>query len=117
MRLLYIAARAPYADDSAQELLDALLVAASFGAEVSVLFQDDGVWQLLPGQDGAPLGRRSLGAQLDALPLFEVERLYADAVSLGERGLTNADLLLPVEMLDGSGLATLLASHDQVIRL
>lgn len=117
MRILYIAARAPYGDDRAQELLDALLVAASFGAEVSVLFQDDGVWQLLPGQDGQQLGRRSLGAQLDALPLFEVEQRYADATSLTGRGLTADDLLLPVQVLHGPELAALLASHDQVIRL
>lgn len=117
MRILYLAARAPYDDDRAQELLDALLVAASFGAEVSVLFQDDGVWQLLPGQDGQQLGRRSLSAQLDALPLFEVEQLFADGKSLAERGLTADDLLLPVKTLYGPELAALLASHDQVIRL
>lgn len=117
MRLLYIAARAPYADDRAQELLDALLVAASFGAEVSVLFQEDGVWQLLPGQDGAPLARRGFGPQLEALPLFDIERLYADAVSLAERGLEADDLLLPVRALDAIDLAALLAGHDQVIRL
>ncbi len=117
MRLLYIAAHAPYVNDSAQELLDTLLVAASFGAEVAVLFQDDGIWQLLPGQDGSVLGRRSLGAQLDALPLFEVDRLYVDGRSMSERGLSETDLLLPVTTLDGPGLAALLASHDQVIRL
>lgn len=117
MRLLYIAARPPYADDRAQELLDALLVAASFGAEVSVLFQDDGVWQLLPGQEGAALARRGLGPQLEALPLFDVERLYADAISLSERGLGADDLLLPVRALEAIDLAALLANHDQVIRL
>jgi len=122
MRLLYIAARAPYADDRAQELLDTLLVAASFGAQVSVLFQDDGVWQLLPGQNGAALGRKSLGAQLEALPLFEVDHIYTDAVSLAERGLagndqSSKDLLLPAQALDAPALAALLAGHDQVIRL
>lgn len=117
MRLLYIAARPPYADDRAQELLDALLVAASFGAEVSVLFQDEGVWQLLPGQDGQALERRTLGAQLEALPLFDVERCYVDALSLQERGLAADELLLPVEVCSGPALAALLAGHDQVIRL
>ncbi len=117
MRILYIAASAPYLDDHAQELLDALLVTASFGADVSVLFQDDGVWQLLPGQDGQTLGRKSLGAQLDALPLFEIEQRYADGQSLAERGLSGDDLLLPVQTLHGPDLAALLASHDQVIRL
>lgn len=117
MRILYIAAADPYRDAHAQELLDALLVAATFGAEVSLLFQDDGVLQLLAGQDGKALGRRTLGAQLEALPLFDVENLHADAVSLQERGLSTDDLLLPVTVLAAPDLAALLARHDQVIRL
>lgn len=117
MRILYIAARAPYSNDTAQELLDALLVSAAFGAEVSVLFQDEGVWQLHSGQDGSLLGRPSLGAQLQALPLYDVEQLYVDADSLHARGLASADLLLPVDLLQGAQLAALLAACDQVIRL
>ena len=66
MRLLIIAASDPYTNWHAQELLDALLVSATFGAEVSLLFQDDGIVQLLPDQDAARLGRRSLVSQLDA---------------------------------------------------
>lgn len=117
MRLLYIAASDPCASDRAQELLDALLVAASFGAQVSLLFQDDGVLQLLPDQDSALIARRSLGAQLDALPLFEVDALYADAASLRERGLSADALRLPAAPLEAGDLAALLRAHDQVIRL
>lgn len=116
-RLLYIACRDPYQDARAQELLDALLVAASFGAQVSVLFQDEGVWQLLPDQQAAVLGRRALGAQLESLPLFEVEQLYVDAGDLATRGLSVESLLLPARALSGDALAALLRSHDQVIRL
>lgn len=117
MRLLYIAASDPCTHERAQELLDALLVAASFGAEVSLLFQDDGIWQLLPDQRSDLLGRRSLGAQLDALPLFDVEALYVDAHSLGERNLHAGELRLPVRPLQRDALAALVRAHDQVIRL
>lgn len=117
MRLLYIAASDPCASDCAQELLDTLLVAASFGAQVSLLFQDAGVLQLLPDQDTTLIGRRSLGAQLDALPLFEVDALYADAEDLRAHGLTAEDLRLPVQPLAPHDLAALLRGHDQVIRL
>ena len=116
-RLLYIACRDPYQDARAQELLDALLVAASFGAQVSVLFQDEGVWQLLPDQQADVLGRRALGAQLEALPLFEVDQIYVDADALAQRGLSPESLLLPVQALSGEALPDLLRRHDQVIRL
>jgi len=117
MRLLIIAASDPYKDWQAQELLDALLVSATFGAEVSLLFQDDGILQLLPNQDAARLGRRSLVSQLDALPLFDIELIYVDVHALAHLGLKTFDLALPVMALDAQEMAALLAVHDQVIRL
>lgn len=117
MRLLYIAARAPFSNDSAQELLDALLVSAAFGAEVSVLFQDQGVFQLYAGQQGHLLGRKSLDAQLQALPLYDVEQVFVDAHSVHEYGLSPEHFIVPVQILAGSALAELVARADQVIRL
>lgn len=113
---LFIQHRAPYGSESAQEQLDALLVAAAFGQKVSVLFQDDGVWQLLPAQQGRALERRTLGAQLQALPLYEIDRLYVDAASLQERRLQAAQLALAVEVLDADALKQLLAQQDMVLR-
>jgi tRNA 2-thiouridine synthesizing protein C len=114
--VLFIQHRAPYASESPQEQIDALLVAATFGLRVSVLFQDDGVWQLLSQQDGKLLERRTLGAQLQALELYEINSLYVDAASLDERGLSLGDLDLPVQALDDTGLRDLLAGHDLVLR-
>lgn len=115
-RTLFIQHRAPYGSESPQEQIDAQLIAATFGIAVSVLFQDDGVWQLLSQQDGKPLGRRTLGAQLQALELYEIKDYYVDAVSLAERGLEPGQLTLPVNVLDAAGLRALLAEHDLVLR-
>lgn len=117
MRLLYIAASDPYASLRAQTLLDALLVAASFGAQVSVLFQGHGLLQLLPAQNGARLSRRSIGAQLDALPLFDVDTIYGDGSDAMRLGLDLSTATPEVQWLDAIGIATLIAAHDQVIRL
>lgn len=115
-KTLFIQHRAPFGSESPQEQLDALLVCAAFGQQVSVLFQDDAVWQLLPAQQGKPLGKRTLGAQLQALELYEVKALYADAASLTERGLSAEKLALPVTVLDSATLQTLLAEQDMVLR-
>lgn len=117
MRLLYIAASDPYASLRAQTLLDALLVAASFGAQVSVLFQGHGLLQLLPEQHGATLSRRSLGAQLDALPLFDIDAIYLDRADAECLHLDLQAVALPVTWLDAPGIASLIAAHDQVVRL
>jgi tRNA 2-thiouridine synthesizing protein C len=116
-RLLFIQHRPPYSDDSAAEMLDALLVAAAFGQQVSVLFQDDGVWQLLANQDGKALGRKTLLSQLQALGLYDVERLYVDHASLQARGLQAAQLgLAGVVSVDAPAVAALHADHDLVLR-
>lgn len=113
---LFIQHRAPYGSESAQEQLDALLVAAAFGMRISVLFQDDGVWQLLPQQEGRALERRTLGAQLQALELYDVKALYVDAASLSERGLDQLPLALNVQVLNAPALQTLLAGQDLLLR-
>lgn len=115
-KTLFIQHHAPYGSESPQEQIDALLVAATFGQSVSVLFQDDGVWQLLPQQDGKALARRTLAAQLQALELYDVNKLYADAASLLERGLEADMLAFPVTVLSSAELQQLLAEQDMVLR-
>lgn len=115
-KTLFIQHRAPFGSESPQEQLDALLVCAAFGQQVSLLFQDDGVWQLLAEQQGKSLGKRTLGAQLQALELYEVKALYADAASLHERGLSAENLALPVTLVDRTALQALLAEQDMVLR-
>ncbi len=114
--ILFVQHRAPYGSEQPGELLDALLVAAAFGQKVSVLFQDDGVWQLLAQQEGQALQRKTLLSQLKALGLYEVEHLYVDAQSLAERGITAAQLGLELAAVDEAGLRALFTHHDVIIR-
>ncbi|MDQ8036039.1 MAG: sulfurtransferase complex subunit TusC [Pedobacter sp.] len=115
-KTLFIQQRSPFGSESPQEQLDALLVCAAFGQDVSVLFQDEGVWQLLPAQSGRPLQKRTLAAQLQALELYEVKALYADAAALQARGLAPEDLALAVTVLDAEGVKALLARQDFLLR-
>lgn len=115
-RCLFISCRDPGQDDRAQELLDSLLVCASFGLPVAVLFQGDGLWQLLPGQHADALGRRSLSAQLESLPLFDVDDRYVLAEDLARCGLQADDLGLPCQVLPASALPALISGCRHVLR-
>jgi tRNA 2-thiouridine synthesizing protein C len=114
-RILFIMRQAPYGTAVAHEVLDAALVAGVFELAVTVLFIDDGVYQLLRDQHGETLGSRDAARALTALPTYDVERLYASRDALAERGLDAADLVLPVELLDRAAIAALLAEQDVVI--
>ena len=113
---LFIQHCAPYQGYSALETLDALLVAAAFGQNPSVLFQGDGVWQLLKAQQPQMMGRNSLVAQLEAVPLYEVEDIFVDEDSLVSRGLNINQLALPVSVIKKSDMAAFIAQHAPLIR-
>ena len=115
--LLLICRRSPWGGLGAREALDMVLAAGAYDLPVSLLFMDDGVLQLAPGQQPALLLQKDIGANLGALELFGVEQLYVDGLSLRQRGLTADGLLLPVEVLDDDQLAALPGQHDLVVTL
>jgi len=115
--LLIISRQAPWAGPAAREALDIALSGGAFDLPISMLFLDDGVFQLAPDQRPANLEQKDLQANLQALPLFGVEALYVSQRSLGERGLNATSLTLPVQALDAAALRDLLQTHDQVITI
>ncbi len=114
-RILYLLRHTPYGSSHAVEALESAFVSGVFEQAVSVLFKDDGVWQLIREQDGTGLGSRTVGNILQALPEYEINQLFACERSLTERGLSTADLVLPVKVLTPAEQAELLAGQDTVL--
>jgi tRNA 2-thiouridine synthesizing protein C len=92
-KFLYINRKAPYGTIYALESLEVVLIGAAFEQEVSLAFLDDGVFQLVEGQDTAGVGMKNFSKTYRALGDFEVRKLYVERESLGERGLSAADLM------------------------
>ncbi|PKF71500.1 sulfurtransferase complex subunit TusC [Pseudomonas fluvialis] len=115
--MLLISRQAPWAGPAAREALDLALAGGAFDLPLSLLFLDDGVLQLTSGQQPQQLQQKDLGANLQALPLFGIEQLYASQRSLTERGLQHAELGLPVQRLDDEEVRQLLAYHDLLVTL
>lgn len=114
-RILFLAAAAPYVSAQPLEALEAMLVAAIFDQEVSVLFKGDGLYQLLEGQDGSALGQRTLGKALQALPEYDVRQLFVCQESAQRLRLTEADFCLPVRWLDMERQKSLISRQDAVL--
>ncbi|MBM7061804.1 sulfurtransferase complex subunit TusC [Pseudomonas sp. UL073] len=115
--LLIISRQAPWAGPAAREALDIALAGGAYDLPIGMLFLDDGVFQLAPAQQPGQLQQKDLSANLQALPLFGVESLFAAARSLGERGLNASALSLAVQVLDDVALTALIDRYDQVITL
>jgi tRNA 2-thiouridine synthesizing protein C len=91
-QFMYVNRRAPYGTIYAWESLEVVLIGAAFEQDVSVAFIDDGVYQLVKGQDTAAIGMKNFSPTYAALGDYEVTKIYVEKESLEERGLTLNDL-------------------------
>jgi len=91
-KFLYVNRKAPYGTIYALETLEVVLIGAAFEQDVSLAFLDDGVFQLTKGQDTEGIGIKNFSPTYRALGDYEVTKLYIEAESLAERGLTQDDL-------------------------
>ncbi len=92
-KFLYINRKAPYGTIYALESLEVVLIGAAFEQDVSLAFIDDGVFQLMAGQDTAAAGMKNFSRTFNALGDYDVRKFYVERKSLAERGLTVEDLM------------------------
>ncbi len=113
--VLIVIRSAPYGNQTARETLDIILTAAAFEQPLSLLFCEDGVFQLLPEQQSGLIPAKNLGATLPVLPMYDVDKIYADRSALQQRGLDDTELLLPVSVLSHNEMADLAANHQTIL--
>ncbi len=91
-KFMYINRKAPYGTIYAWESLEVVLIGAAFDQEVSLAFVDDGVYQLMKGQDTTEVGIKNFSPTYAALGDYDVNKIYVEKESLEARGLTLEDL-------------------------
>lgn len=92
-KFLYVNRRAPYGSVYALESLEVVLIGAAFEQDVSLLFVDDGVYQLKKGQDTSGVDMKNFSPTYNALGDYDVNKIYVARESLEERNLTTDDLM------------------------
>ena len=92
-KFLYVNRKAPYGTIYALEALEVVLIGAAFDQDVSLAFLDDGVYQLVEGQDTAGIGMKNFSRTYRALGDYEVRKVYVERESLTERGLEIESLM------------------------
>jgi tRNA 2-thiouridine synthesizing protein C len=92
-KFMYLNRRAPYGTIYAWESLEVVLIGAAFDQDVSLAFLDDGVYQLVRGQDTSGVEMKNFSPTYQALGDYDVTKLYVEKESLEERGLTLDDLM------------------------
>lgn len=105
----------PHLSSHVQETLDQILTTAAFDQSVSVLFLDDGVFQLKSGQDPQTMALKNTAAIFTALELYEITDVFVEAESLAHRGLVLDDLILPARAMPRADVNGLIRCHDVIV--
>jgi tRNA 2-thiouridine synthesizing protein C len=114
-KFMYVNRRAPHGSIYAQESLEVVLVGAAFEQDVSVVFLDDGVYQIRKDQDTSAIGTKNFSKTFRALEMYDVEKLYVEKESMRARGMTEDDLNVPVEVKTSEEIGRLMEEQDVVL--
>jgi len=114
-KFMFVNRKSPYGTIYALESLEVVLITAAFDQDVSLVFSDDGVYQLKKGQSTDGIGMKNFSPTYRALEGYDIEKLYVDKESLEERGLTEDDLIVDVEVMSRAQIADLMDEQDVVM--
>jgi tRNA 2-thiouridine synthesizing protein C len=114
-KFLFVNRKAPYGTIYALESLEVVLIAAAFEQDVSLAFIDDGVYELAKGQDTKNAEMKNFSPTYRALEGYDIDKLYVEKESLEARGLTEKDLVVPVQVLSAADMTQLMEGQDVVL--
>lgn len=114
-KFMFVNRKAPYGTIYALEGLEVVLISAAFNQDVSLAFLDDGVYELLKGQQTKALEVKNFSPTYRALEGYDIEKLYVERESLAARGIREDQLLVPVRVVDAKEMAALMEQQDVII--
>ncbi len=116
MKLAFLFRTAPHGNAISREGLDALLAATAFcdEEEIGVFFVDDGVLNLLDGQNPELLLQKDFIRTFKLLDLYDIEQRFICADSLDQYNLQTEQLIISAEKIDRTSLINKLSQAEKV---
>ena len=116
MKLAFLFRTAPHGNAISREGLDALLAATAFCDEedIGVFFIDDGVLNLLDGQNPELLLQKDFIRTFKLLDLYDIEQRFICADSLDQYNLNTEQLIISAEKIDRTSLINKLSQAEKV---
>ena len=116
MKLAFLFRTAPHGNTISREGLDALLAATAFcdEEEIGVFFIDDGVLNLLDGQNPELLLQKDFIRTFKLLDLYDIEQRFVCADSLDQYNLQTEQLIISAEKIDRTSLIKKLSQTERV---
>ena len=116
MKLAFLFRTAPHGNAISREGLDTLLAATAFCDEedIGVFFIDDGVLNLLDGQNPELLLQKDFIRTFKLLDLYDIEQRFVCVDSLDQYNLSTEQLIISAEKIDRTSLINKLRQVEKV---
>ena len=116
MKLAFLFRTAPHGNAISREGLDALLAATAFCDEedIGVFFIDDGVLNLLDGQNPELLLQKDFIRTFKLLDLYDIEQRFVCTDSLDQYNLQTEQLIISAEKIDRTSMINKLSQAEKV---
>jgi len=114
-KFMFVNRKAPHGSIYALEVLEMVLISAAFDQDVHLAFIDDGMYQIVKGQDPTGINQKNFSKTFRALDGYDIEKLYVEREGMEERGLTEDDFLVDVEVISQAEMAELMNGMDVVL--
>ncbi|TAK42627.1 MAG: sulfurtransferase complex subunit TusC, partial [Betaproteobacteria bacterium] len=114
-KFMFVNRKAPYGTIYALEGLEVVLISAAFDQDVSLAFIDDGVYQLVKGQQTKGLEVKNFSPTYRALEGYDIEKLYVEREALEARGIREEQLLVPVQVVSAQEMTQLMEQQDVIV--
>ncbi|MFT6269082.1 MAG: tRNA 2-thiouridine synthesizing protein C [Alphaproteobacteria bacterium] len=105
----------PYSTGNAIDSLEAALAATNIGLRVIYIFVGDGVFQLLNNQQNELISHKSVYKKLTALPLFDVNLIFAQGAAIRANQISVNEINLDVNIIEGSEMVKICARAQHVL--
>lgn len=115
MQYLYLLRQAPYNGSLAREALDMVLATAAFDQKVSLLFIDEGIFQLVKKQASELIQQKNIEKTLQAFELYDIDDIFYCENSANQRGLAKAHFYDNAQALNLKDCQDLIKKADKII--
>lgn len=116
MKLAFLFRTAPHGSAVSREGLDAVLAATAFCCEhdIGVFFIDDGVFNLLMGQQPENILQKDFIRMFKLLDLYDIQQRFICTQSLRRFGIEEADFVLSMQKIDRTSLIKKLSRAEKI---
>ncbi|QIQ42090.1 MAG: sulfurtransferase complex subunit TusC [Buchnera aphidicola (Microlophium carnosum)] len=113
--LAFVFSHAPHGTSFGREGLDAIFSISSIFKKISLFFIGDGVLQLINSHQSENILSRNYTSSFSILSFYNIKDFYCCKASLIERGLSNNNFILNINILDSYMLRSKLDNYDAIM--